>query len=319
VLFGLFCFFVFVVGIGGVLLMHMIGIGGGDSIGGDLSFGDKIGLVRIEGEIMPGADVDFLLKSLRDMGKSRSVRGIVLRINSPGGSVGASQEIQAMVMRVRNEYKKPVFVSMGDVAASGGYYIASAADRIYALKGTLTGSIGVIMEKPDISQLAEKLGITMENIKTGKFKDSGMMTRSLTPDEKAMFDNLIMNTYGQFLTDVLITREDRIDKAMRTISPEHWSKYAFATPENTSARGYLTVMADGRAYTGEQGLELGLVDDIGTLDDTIRAMADRLKLSGWSNIEEATRQPTLRELLGSKLGFFLPHSEAPLQYRMPLP
>jgi protease-4 len=319
VLFALLFFFVCFIGVGFYLLFQWIGGQSFRPTGLKLSFGDKIGLVRIEGTIKTGEDMEFWIRSLRDMGKSRSVRGVVLRINSPGGAVGASQELQAMVLKIRRQYGKPVYVSMGDVAASGGYYIAAGADEIFALKGTLTGSIGVILSKPELSKLAEKLGVETETMKSGRFKDAGDPMRALTADERAMFDNLIHDTYLQFLQDVLSHREDRLAKAIRRITPEQWAGYRFAQPLGSTPEAFLTAIADGRAYTGRQALELGLVDQIGTLDDTIRALADRLNISGWPNIQEATRQPSLRELLGSKLNFLSLASEAPLQYRMVMP
>jgi protease-4 len=257
---------------------------------------------------------------MREMARSSSIRGIVIHVDSPGGAVGTSQELQAMVLSLRRESRKPVYVSMGDVAASGGYYVASAADRIFSLKGTLTGSIGVIMSKSDVSELAKKLGVTTENIKTGRFKDAGEITRPLSSDEKAMFDTLIMDTYDQFLNDILSQREERLAKAMAAFPPERWAAYKFLRPlQGATTKQYLTAIADGRAYTGQQALELGLVDQLGTLDDAIHALAKRVGIRGEPKIQEVRRQPTLHDLLGAKLGFFLSRSSAPLQYRMVTP
>jgi protease-4 len=321
ILFGLASFFLCFVGLGVFLLFHLVGGSeSGSSSGGlNISFGDKIGLVRLEGVIMPGPDMIFWLNSMRDMAETRSIRGIVLRIDSPGGSVGASQELQSMVLKIRNEYEKPVYVSMGDVAASGGYYIAAAADEIYALKGTLTGSIGVILSKPDLSKLTEKIGIEMETVKSGRFKDAGASTRPLSELEREMFDHLIQNTHQQFLDDVLAHREPQLADALKGLSSEAWEGYLFDQEMATTASAFLATLADGRVYTGQQALELGLVDSLGTLDDTIRAMADRLNISGRPTIHEASRQPTFREIFGAQVDRILPSAAAPLQYRMVLP
>jgi protease IV len=170
--------------------------------------------------------------------------------------------------------------------------------------------------------LAKKIGYATENIKTGRFKDAGEMTRPLSPDDKAMFDNLIMDTYDQFLTDILGQREDRLAKAMRTLPPERWTAYKFLRPlPGATTKQYLTAMADGRAYTGQQALELGLVDQLGTLDDTIRALAKHVGIQGRPKIQEPQRQKTLGEMFASaKLGFLLnSRGSAPLQYRLSLP
>ena len=319
ILFGIFGMFVLGIGLLGIGLLVLIRAAGGGMEGASFSLGEKIGLIRIEGVIQPGSDMDFWLESLRDLGKQRSIRGVVVRINSPGGAVGASQELQAMVLRLRHEFGKPVYVSMGDVAASGGYYIAAGADRIYALKGTLTGSIGVLMEKPDLSKLAEKLGVDLEIIKSGRFKDAGSITRELTPQEREMFDKLIMNTYNQFLDDILSQRTEPLRRASKAIDGETWAGYQFNAPLSQDPRPFLTAIADGRAYTGEQALQLGLVDKLGTLDDTILALGERLHMTGWPKIQSVTRRPSLRELFQSKLAIYLPAAQAPLQYRMNLP
>jgi protease-4 len=323
VLFCLFGAFIGVVG-GGFYLLYRAVTGTGRAsltMGDEFSFGSgKLGLIRIEEDIMPGESNDFWLDSMREMARSSSIRGIVLHIDSPGGAVGTSQELQAMVLSLRREAHKPVYVSMGDVAASGGYYIASGADQIFALKGTLTGSIGVIMSKSDVSELAKKIGVATENIKTGRFKDAGEITRPLSPDEKAMFDTLIMDTYDQFLNDILGQREERLAKAMATLPRQRWEAYKFLRPlEGATPKQYLSAIADGRAYTGQQALELGLVDQLGTLDDAIHALATRVGIRGRPKIQEAQRQRTLNEIFGSKLSFFLPKSSAPLQYRMVTP
>ena len=241
---------------------------------------DKIGLLRIEGEIGQQKSIpySFWLDTLKKFGETRKIRGVVIRINSPGGAVGSSQELQKAVADLRDKWDKPVYISMADMAASGGYYIASAGDRVYALKGSLTGSIGVIFNKPDISGLTQKIGIQTEVVKSGKFKDAGSEFRPMTDDEKFVFGSLITDSHKQFLDDVLARRGNAIKQACEKIAPEKWAEYRFQPVAEPSPRAFLEQIADGRVYTGEQALELGLVDQIGTLNDVIAAMGQKL---GW--------------------------------------
>jgi protease-4 len=181
----------------------------------------------------------------------------VLKINSPGGTVAESQEIYQLIMETKKI--KPVFVSMGDVAASGGYYIAAAADRIYACPGTLTGSIGVIFNSPDASELLnKKLGIKAQVIKSGKYKDIGSPNRPMTEDEKALLTGIIQNSYGQFLDAITKGRIERNDD--------------YRAPKTTLTAENLKTYADGRIFTGEQAKELGFVDEVGTMEDAHRAI-----------------------------------------------
>lgn len=190
----------------------------------------------------------FLKKALKD----DSVKGVLLRINSPGGTVAMSQELYSLVLKVRE--KKPVIVSMGDVAASGGYYISSAADRIYAYPGTLTGSIGVIFSSYDAQDLfTHKLGIKAVPIKSGKFKDIGSVYRAMTPDEKALLQNTINVSYSQFLSAIEDGRVRRNDK--------------YNVPKTSLSVSTLKKYADGRIFTGEEAKKLGFVDALGGLDD----------------------------------------------------
>ncbi|MEI8377201.1 MAG: signal peptide peptidase SppA [bacterium] len=230
-------------------------------------FDGKIALIRLEGIIEgSSADSDFFTKNytaeavrknLKKAQEDITVRGILLKINSPGGTVAESQEIYQLIMETKKT--KPVFVSMGDVAASGGYYIAAAADRIYACPGTLTGSIGVIFNAPDASELfSKKLGIKAQVIKSGKYKDIGSTSRAMTEDEKTLLSGIIQNSYGQFLDAITKGRIERTDsyKAPKTL----------LTSEN------LKTYADGRIFTGDQAKNLGFVDELGTMEDTYKAL-----------------------------------------------
>lgn len=230
-------------------------------------FDGKIALINLEGVIEgSSSDGDFFApsftaenarKNLKRAKEDITIRGIILKINSPGGTVAESQEIYQLIMDIKKI--KPVFVSMGDVAASGGYYIASAADRIYACPGTLTGSIGVIFNAPDASELFnKKLGIKAQVIKSGKFKDIGSSNRPMTKDEKALLSGIIQNSYAQFLDAITKGRIERND--------DYRTPKTDLTPENLKA------YADGRIFTGEQAKNLGFVDEVGTTEDAYKQL-----------------------------------------------
>lgn len=199
-------------------------------------FSKTIGVVKIEEVITESNDI---VKEINDFRDDDNTAAILLRIDSPGGAVAPSQEIYFAVKNCAE--KKPVIVSMGSVAASGGYYIASGANKIFANGGTLTGSIGVIMQFPKYGELLNKIGISMEIITAGKLKDAGSPVRELTTEERTYFDNLLKDTHEQFIRDVAAGRN---------------MEY-----------GYIKSLSEGQIYTGNQAFELGLVDDLGTLDD----------------------------------------------------
>ncbi|HUV05280.1 MAG TPA: signal peptide peptidase SppA [Armatimonadota bacterium] len=243
--------------------------------------GGDVALIRVEGVITSGrgsvgvlgdgtAGAERIVKLLERFRKDRSVKSLVLRINSRGGSAAGSQEIYREVMRVRRDGKK-VTVSMGDVAASGGYYIASAADRIYADPATLTGSIGVIMETADIHELLGRFGIGMNTIKSGKLKDIGSMSRAMTPEERKILQTLIDDVFDQFVSDVSIGRK--------------------------LPRQYVVKLADGRVYTGKQAVRLRLVDRTGGLEDALRHAAREAGIRGEFSVVEYERYPGLLDLL----------------------
>ncbi|HSA06833.1 MAG TPA: signal peptide peptidase SppA [Candidatus Gastranaerophilales bacterium] len=225
--------------------------------------GDKIAIVTLQGPIsydMSGSffedynSAENTLKSFNKALEDKSVKGVLFRINSPGGTVAMSQEIYDSILKLRE--KKPVVVSMADIAASGGYYIASAADRIYANPGTLTGSIGVIMETINAQGLlTDKLGIKSEVIKSGKFKDTGNMYRPLSEEERTLLSDLVNNAYKQFVDAIIqgrINRNDKYKLAKVNLTKENLLKYA-----------------DGRIFTGEQALKYGFVDKLGGLEQAV--------------------------------------------------
>jgi protease IV len=211
----------------------------------------RVGLVEIVGEIDdPEPIVDQLDRMQRDSG----VRAVVVRLDSPGGGVAASQEIYEAVKRVHDEGKKPVIASMGGVAASGAYYVACAADSIVANAGTLTGSIGVIMSFPNTEDLFRKVGIRFETIKTGKFKDIGSMWRPMTDDERKLLEGVLSNVYDQFVDAIVEGR--------------------------SLAREDILPYADGRIFSGDQAQEYGFVDRLGDLDDAIQLAGRMAGISG---------------------------------------
>jgi protease-4 len=210
--------------------------------------GNQVAAIELEGVI---SDSKEFVDQLKDYGNRSGVRSVVLRINSPGGGVAASQEIYEAIKKFRAESKKKVVVSMGSVAASGGYYAACAADKIFANPGTITGSIGVIAEWYNYGDLLRWAKLQSVVIKSGTFKDSGSPTRPLTEEEKAYFQNLISNMYGQFIFAVASSRKMK-DEDVRKL-------------------------ADGRVYTGQEAKTNGLVDALGTYQD---AIADAAKMAG---------------------------------------
>ena len=205
---------------------------------GGLSFKDKIGVIPIEGAITQSEGV---VSSLAEFGKDRSVKAIILRVDSPGGGVAPSQEIYREIQKTRE--KKKIIASMGSVAASGGYYVASAADKIVASPGTLTGSIGVLMEFVRLQELMEKIGVDVEVLKSGEFKDIGSPHRKLTEQDKALLQALLSDIQEQFVDAVARGRNLSTEKVRE--------------------------IADGRILSGSQGLELGLVDQLGNFQDAV--------------------------------------------------
>jgi protease-4 len=212
----------------------------------NVPMGDKVALIRVEGAIIDSKDT---VDQIKDFVKDPSTKAIVLRIDSPGGAVAPSQEIYEEVRKAIS--KKKIVVSMGSVAASGGYYIASPASRIFANPGTLTGSIGVIMEIPNFEGLMNKLGIKTEVVKAGRHKDIASIFRGMKKEDREILQGVLDNVHEQFINAVASGRK---------MLPEDVKK-----------------IADGRVFTGEQALKAGLVDELGDLEDAVKAAG---KLSG---------------------------------------
>ncbi|MDL5142498.1 signal peptide peptidase SppA [Bacillus atrophaeus] len=223
----------------------------------DGNLSSKIAVLEVSGTIQDNGDSSSLLgsdgynhrtflKNLEQAKKDKTVKGIVLKVNSPGGGVYESAEIHKKLEEIKKETKKPIYVSMGSMAASGGYYISADADKIYASPETITGSLGVIMESVNYSKLADELGIKFETIKSGAHKDIMSATRDMTDEEKKIMQSMVDNSYEGFV--------DVISKG-RNMSEAEVKK-----------------IADGRIYDGKQAKKLNLVDELGFYDDTIAAM-----------------------------------------------
>lgn len=234
-------------------ILSLQGINSADS-GGKLRGSSAIGVIEVNGTIsgeagggiMGGytANSMDLMNTIRQAGEREDIKAIVLRINSPGGSAVASQEISLELDRLREKGKK-IIVSMGDTCASGGYWIACSSDYIMANGATLTGSIGVIMQLSNLEGLYEKLGIREEVIKSGKHKDMGSAARDMTDEERQLLEDIVGDSYDQFLEQVLKGRQGKI------------------------VREELLKVADGRIISGRQALELGLIDGIGNYYDAL--------------------------------------------------
>jgi protease-4 len=209
-----------------------------------LNLGEKVGVIPIEGII---GDAGEIIDQINEFADSNGIRAVVLRIDTAGGSVAPSQEIYQAVRELRK--KKKVVVSMGSVAASGGYLIAVAADRIVANPGTITGSISAVMHYANVEELLKKVGVRSSVIKSGKFKDIGSPVREMTAEERSLIQGIVDDIYDQFVRTVSENRKIPLSKIVQ--------------------------LADGRVFTGRQAKELGLIDDLGGLQDAV-LLAGRL-------------------------------------------
>ena len=211
--------------------------------------GERVAVIPVNGLI---SDSEPTIEQLKKFVKDDSVKAIVLRINSPGGGVAPSQEIYEEVKKARA--KKPILASMGALAASGGYYIACATQRVYANPGTITGSIGVVMPFMNVKDLVEKIGLKGMTVKSGVFKDIGSPMRDMTPQERDLLQGVVDNVHLQFVNAVADGRSLNREDVLR--------------------------IADGRIFTGEQAKVLGLVDALGDLEDAISDAGKLGKISG---------------------------------------
>jgi len=234
----------------------------------DLSGEERIALLRVEGIIL---DAQQTVAELKKYGEHPLVKAIVLRIDSPGGGVVPSQEIHDAVLRVRNKHNKTVIASMGTVAASGGYYIAAATDRIMANPGTLTGSIGVIMELANVEGLLKKIGVENVVIKSGRHKDIGSPFHALGPEDRRILQSVMDDVHRQFIEAVADGRSLDVTEVLP--------------------------LADGRIFTGRQAKAAKLVDELGDLNDAIKLAADLTGIEGEPRVVEPRKRFSIRELL----------------------
>jgi protease-4 len=232
--------------------------------------GEKVAVVRIEGVIVDSREAIEELRKFRD---NPSVKAIVLRIDSPGGGVVASQEIYSEVLKTRADGRVKVVTSMGNLAASGGYYIAAATDRIVANPGTLTGSIGVIMELANVQGLLEKVGVQSIVIKSGAHKDLASPFRAMSAADRAILQTVLDDVHDQFIQAVAAGRAMKIEQVRD--------------------------LADGRVFTGRQAKTARLVDELGDLQDAIRLAGKMVGIAGEPRVVETHKRFSLRDLLGN--------------------
>ncbi|MBC8412081.1 MAG: signal peptide peptidase SppA [Nitrospira sp.] len=230
------------------------------------ALGDRVALVKITGVIINSTDIIDELKEYRE---NDSVKAVVLRIESPGGAVAPSQEIYEEVRKLKES--KKVIVSMGTVAASGGYYIAAPADMIVANAGTLTGSIGVIMEIPDISGLMEKIGVKAQVIKSGKHKDLASIYKTITPENRLILQDVLDDVHAQFISAVAEGRGMTFEEAKQ--------------------------LSDGRIFTGKMAKEIGLVDEIGNQQYAIRLAGELSGIEGEPKVISKEKEMSIFDLL----------------------
>jgi protease-4 len=277
--------------VGAVVLILALGASGGTAapavydeeyVSGDGA--EKIAVVPVVGTITSAESQlggvqstttpEGLSDALRQAADDRSVRAVVLEVNSPGGGVTASDEMHQSILDFKESTDKPVVVSMGDTAASGGYYISTAADRIVANETTLTGSLGVIFQLTNFSEAADKYGISQVVIKSGKFKDIGNSFRKMKPEEREIFQSLVDESYEEFVDVISEGREIPKDRVRE--------------------------IADGRIYSGSRARELGLVDSFGGIDEAADIAADRAG-AGETTVVRYVETPTFSETLLSGL------------------
>ena len=253
---------------------------------------EQVAVIRVEGPIL---DSRQTVGELQEFGKNPLVKAIVIRIDSPGGGVAPSQEIYNAVKRVKSEYNKTIVASMGTVAASGGYYIAVASDRVLANPGTLTGSIGVIMQMANFEELLKKVGVKNFVIKSGRYKDIGSPFRTMKEDDRQLLQSVMDDVHRQFIEAVADGRSlDVVD---------------------------VEVLADGRVFTGRQAKDSLLVDELGDLTDAIQLASKLSGIQGEPRVVEPTKQFSFRDMiessfLGRTSSMVLQSTWMPLMYLM---
>jgi len=251
-----------------VIAMYGLGLFGGE--GRLFNLRGKVGIIAIEGTI---GDAEELIEQIREFADDGRIKAVVLRIDSPGGGVAASQEIYQAVRELKK--KKKVVASMGSVAASGGYLIAVAADRIVANPGSITGSISAVMRHANVEELMKKVGVRSSVVKSGKFKDIGSPTREMTAEERSLLQAIVDDIYDQFVRTIAENRKLPLQRVLE--------------------------LSDGRIFSGRQAKDLGLVDDLGGLQDAVLLAGKLSGMEGRPEIVHGMKKKTtfLKYLMGS--------------------
>jgi protease IV len=272
-------FFLFVLAVF-TLVYIALHAGGGSQSAFD-GFGDRIGVVDLDGVILSPQPV---VSELKKFGDDSSIKAIILHVNSPGGGVAASEEIYREVKRVRAEKKKKIVVSIETVGASGAFYVAAASDKIYANQGSIVGSIGVIAEWMNYGDLLKWAKLKNVVIKTGEFKDTGNPARDLTPSEQAYMQSLIDNMFGQFIKAVADGRGMKYDDVKS--------------------------IANGKVWTGQQAQEMKLIDSVGDFETVVADTAKSVGIRGEPTLVRPDKdRRTLLDLMTGDISQYIPTRE----------
>jgi protease-4 len=258
----------------GLLTLGALSRMAGEPVATGIGVGDAVAVLQLDGAISSSSEEYFTtqgitpgrVSELLEQASDPAIKAIVVRVNSPGGSVVASDEIYHALL----DFDRPVVVWMDEIAASGGYYIACGGDHVFAHPDTLTGSIGVISQFVNVEELLDEIGVDVVVIASGPRKDLGSMFREMTEEEQALWREITDEIYGSFVEVVAQARDLPL--------------------------GQVRELADGRVYTGRQALELGLVDDVGTLEDAIAKAAELGGIEGEPRVIELWPTPSLRDL-----------------------
>jgi protease IV len=282
VLIGGGAFFLFVLAVFSLVYLTLHAGSSESSFGG---FGDRIGVVDLEGVILSPDPVVGQLKKFND---DSSIKAIILHVNSPGGGVAASEEIYREVKRIHDEKKKQIVVSIETVGASGAYYVSSASNKIYADNGSIVGSIGVIAEWVNYGDLLKWAKLKSVVLKTGEFKDTGNPTRDLTPAEQAYMQSLIDNMFGQFIQAVADGRGMKFDD--------------------------VKAIANGKVWTGQQALSMKLIDNVGDFEAVVKDTAKSVGITGEPTLVHPEKdRKTLLDLMLGDVSQYLPNTEKMLE------
>jgi protease IV len=285
ILIGGGAFFLFVLAVFSLVYMTLHA---GGSEAGFGSFGDRIAVVDLDGVILSPQPV---VGQLKNFGDDASIKAIILHVNSPGGGVAASEEIYREVKRIREEKKKRVVVSIETVGASGAFYIAAAANKIYADQGSIVGSIGVIAQWVNYGDLLKWAKLKDVVIKTGEFKDTGNPTRDLTPAEQAYMQSLIDNMFGQFIKAVADGRNMKFEDVKS--------------------------IANGKVWTGEQAKSMKLIDEVGDFEAVVRDTAKSVGISGEPTLVRPEKdRRTLLDLMTGDISHWIPGREKMLEQQV---